>query len=56
MKIDGSGRLARSGPLPLHLQTAFDPIANSMKVVMISSPSDVAGLLHMLQVQIGEGQ
>jgi len=33
---------------PLHLQTAFDPPAGSMKVVVIGSPSDVGRLLEML--------
>lgn len=37
---------------PLHLQTAFDPLAKSMKVVVIASPSSVADLLEMLQVQM----
>lgn len=36
----------------LHLQTAFDPPARSMKVVMIGSPSDVSKLLEMLQLQL----
>jgi excisionase family DNA binding protein len=37
---------------PMHLQTAFDPLAKSMKVVIISSPANVAGLLQMLQAQV----
>ncbi|HBP0923871.1 helix-turn-helix domain-containing protein [Pseudomonas aeruginosa] len=37
---------------PLHLQTAFDPLARSMKVVVIASPSNVADLLEMLQVKM----
>lgn len=37
---------------PLHLQTAFDPLAKSMKVVVIASPSSAAKLLEMLQVQM----
>ncbi|ARP99131.1 helix-turn-helix domain-containing protein [Pseudorhodoplanes sinuspersici] len=40
------------GTPPLHLQTAFDPPARSMKVVMIGSPSDVSKLLEMLQLQL----
>lgn len=36
----------------LHLQTAFDPLAKSMKVVVIASPSNAAGLLEMLQVKM----
>lgn len=46
---------ALSGPTdrpPLHLQTAFDPLANSMKVVVIASPSIVADLLEMLQAHM----
>lgn len=37
---------------PLHLETAFDPLATSMKVVVIGSPSDVGKLLEMLQLQM----
>lgn len=37
---------------PLHLQTAFDPLAKSMKVVLIGGPSDVTELLEMLRVQM----
>jgi excisionase family DNA binding protein len=36
----------------LHLQTAFDPLAKSMKVVMIGSPSNVTRMLEMLQMQM----
>lgn len=48
---------ALAGPAdrpPLHLQTAFDPLANSTKVVIIASPSNVAELLEMLQVQVND--
>jgi len=38
---------------PLHLETAFDPLAGAMKVVLIGSPSDVARLLEMVQLQTG---
>jgi len=38
---------------PLDLQTAFDPLAKSMKVVVIASPSNAAELLEMLQVKMG---
>jgi hypothetical protein len=37
---------------PLHLETAFDPLAKSMKVVLIGSPYDVGKLLEMLQLQM----
>ncbi|MBW7923571.1 MAG: helix-turn-helix domain-containing protein [Burkholderiaceae bacterium] len=37
---------------PLHLQTAFDPLAKSMKVVVVAGPSSVADLLEMLRVQM----
>jgi excisionase family DNA binding protein len=36
---------------PLHLDTAFDPRAGNLKVVLIGSPSDVAKLLEMLELQ-----
>ncbi|MEZ2128073.1 MULTISPECIES: helix-turn-helix domain-containing protein [unclassified Sinorhizobium] len=38
---------------PLHLNTAFDPSAGSLKVVVIGSPSDAARLLEMVQLQLG---
>jgi len=37
---------------PLQLQTAFDPVARSMKVVLIGVPADVGKLLEMLQMQM----
>jgi excisionase family DNA binding protein len=37
---------------PLHIQTMYDPGAKSMKVVLIASPTTVAALLEMLQVQL----
>ncbi len=39
---------------PLHFQTAFDPLTESMKVVMIGASSDVAKLLTMLHLQLGD--
>lgn len=41
-----------AGTPPLHLQTAFDPIARTMKVVAIGSPSDVGRLLEMLHLHV----
>jgi len=41
-----------AGTPPLHLQTAFDPPARSMKVVVIGNPSDAGKLLEMLQLQL----
>lgn len=47
-----SAALARAGEAPpLHLQTAYDPLASALKVVAIGDPSTVAGLLEMLQLQ-----
>lgn len=37
---------------PLHLETAFDPLSRSMKVVVIGSPSDVGKLLELLHLQL----
>jgi excisionase family DNA binding protein len=39
-----------AGTSPLHLQTAFDPVALSLKIVMIGSPVDVGRLLEMLHL------
>lgn len=36
----------------LHLSTAFDPATATMKIVLIGIPSDTAGLLQMLQLQL----
>ena len=48
-----SAAMARPADTPaLQLQTAFDPLAKSMKVVLIASPSSIAELLAMLQVQM----
>ncbi|MCV3205716.1 helix-turn-helix domain-containing protein [Mesorhizobium sp. YC-39] len=41
------------GTAPLHINTAFDPLAKTLKVVLIGSPSDTAKLLEMLQLQLG---
>ncbi len=37
---------------PLHLETAFDPAAGAMKVVVIGDPLDVSTLLQMLHPQL----
>ncbi|WP_137391691.1 helix-turn-helix domain-containing protein [Rhodoligotrophos defluvii] len=42
-----------AGTSPLHLQTAFDPLAKVLKIVAIGSPSDVGTLLKMLHLHIG---
>lgn len=35
---------------PLHVSTAFDPAARTLKVVVIGEPADVAGVLQLFQV------
>jgi excisionase family DNA binding protein len=45
---------SRDGP-PLHLQTAFDPLAGSLKVVVFGSPSQVSTMLELVQVGSGSG-
>jgi len=62
ISVDTSARIATflqsaamtgdAGTPPLHLETAFDTSAGSLKVVMIGSPSDVARLLDMLHLQL----
>lgn len=48
-----SAALARSGEgPPFQLQTAFDRLAETMKVVVIGDPSSVAQMLEMLQLQM----
>ncbi len=49
----GAAAMAGDASTPaLHLSTAFDPATGTMKVVLIGSPSDTAGLLQMLQLQL----
>ena len=44
--------MSRDAQTPaLHLQTAFDPAASTMKIVVIGSPLDVGRILEMLDVQ-----
>lgn len=50
--LQASALSGRDHSSPLHLQTTFDPLAKSMKVVLIGSPSDVTKMLEMLQTQI----
>jgi excisionase family DNA binding protein len=45
----------RADPSPLQLQTAFDPLAGGLKVVLIGDPASVAKLLEMLQLQVEAG-
>ena len=40
---------------PLHLQTAFDPLAKALKVVVIGSLSDTGRLLEMLHLHMRGG-
>ncbi|MBN9538719.1 MAG: DNA-binding protein [Alphaproteobacteria bacterium 65-37] len=61
ISVDGAQRMAtflqsvaltgNAETPPLHLNTAFDPHARDLKVVLIGDPSDVARLLEMLQLQ-----
>ncbi|MCX8999104.1 helix-turn-helix domain-containing protein [Rhizobiaceae bacterium BDR2-2] len=37
---------------PLHLQTAFDPLAQTLKIVVIGTPADVGRLLEMLHLHM----
>jgi excisionase family DNA binding protein len=41
-----------AGTPPLHLQTAFDPQAGTLKIIAIGSPSDVGKLLEMMHLQM----
>lgn len=60
--VDGAERMAaflhsaamagNADTAPLHLETAFDPFAKSMKMVVIGSPSDVGKLLEMLHLHM----
>ena len=40
---------------PLQVTTAFDPVAKTLKVVVIARPADAARLLAMLDLQLGSG-
>lgn len=41
-----------AGTPPLHLQTAFDPQAGVLKIVMIGQPSDVGPLLELMHLHL----
>lgn len=51
--LNAAAMARAGGGAPLHLHTAFDPEAGSMKLVVIGSPSDAARLLEMLDLQLG---
>lgn len=51
--LNAAAMTGDAGTSPLHLSTAFDPLAQSCKVVVVGSPSDAARLLEMLQLQLG---
>jgi excisionase family DNA binding protein len=60
ISVDGAQRLgnflhaaamAKGADRPrLHVETAFDPLGNTLKVVMIGSPADVGELLQILEL------
>ncbi len=62
MSLEGAERLAaflnstaiagNAAASPIHLNTVFDPLAKSLKVVAIGRPSDAGKLLEMLQLQL----
>jgi hypothetical protein len=37
---------------PVHLTTAYDPEASSLKAVLIAGPADAAGWLRLLETQL----
>lgn len=37
----------------LHLDTAFDPVGGSLKIVLIGSPSNAARLLDLIEMHLG---
>lgn len=41
-----------AGTVPLHIQTAFDPQANTLKIVTIGQPGDVGRLLDMIHLHM----
>lgn len=51
--LNSAAMAGDAGTPPLHINTAFDPLAKTLKVVLIGSPSDTAKLLEMLQLQLG---
>lgn len=50
--LNSAAMAAEVANSPLHVNTAFDPLAGTLKVVLIGSPSDAAKLLEMLQLQL----
>lgn len=51
--LQSAALTADSHTAPLNLQTAYDPLAKTMKVVLIGSPSDVSKLLEMVHLEMG---
>ncbi len=41
---------------PFHVSTAFDPSAGSMKIVIVGTPRDTAGLLQLIDLQFEQGR
>ena len=37
---------------PLHFETAYDPMARTIKLVLVGDLADVSKLLEMLEVQV----
>lgn len=54
MYLGAATMSAESGLPPLHVRTAFDPAACTLKVVVIGEPTDVARVLELFQVLRGE--
>lgn len=62
LAVESSGRIAsllnaavmadHARPDPVHLSTAYDPEARSLKVVMIATPADAGALLRLLELQL----
>jgi hypothetical protein len=41
---------------PVHISTAYDPPAESMKIVIIGPPRDTARLIKFVDLQLEQGR
>lgn len=50
--LNAAATAGKADVVPIHLETAFDPMTRTLKVVAFGSPSATARLLEMLQLKL----
>lgn len=51
--LNAAAMTGDAGTPPLHVSTAFDPAVETLKVVILGTPSDAARLLELVNLQLG---